>query len=510
MWPPSYNWPTGGAVLLEPRFGREVWRFQPPNDPDYLSTGGAVSFVPDLDGDGLHDCLVADPGHITGIVIGTGSVFVLNGLTASVIREHFGSTTGSVSLGGENLGWSVLGIEDVTFDGRGDYVISSPLSDLGQGTRSNSGEIECFSGSTGGLVWRYSGQPNELIGRALALGPDLTGDQIPEILVDANGAYVGSERLGKVYILDARTGNWLRTIDGLPVIGPLTPDFGSALGTSAHLDSDDIPDIVVGADNASLAAGDGAGYVAAFSGSSGQLLWRYDSEVPGARLGTSVSGLDDLDLDGYTEVLVGATAISTYHPSGIGEALVLSGKDGNLLWRIATSSAHYQAYGWIVRGYSVGGRLDHALISEPSVGILSDGAIHVVEFQPFLEPSDLSISAAAGGIIHYQIDFPQSEAGLPYALLASAAGRGPTLLGGLLVPLTQDAALSRCVANLYPPEFLLPRGILDAQGDADAGLLIASGRLNGYIGRTIHLAAVTGISGTGRLSSIAAPLIVQP
>jgi hypothetical protein len=438
-------------------------------------------------------------------------VFVLDGLTASVIREHFGGTSGWVGgLRGENFGWSALGIVDVTSDGRGEYLITSPLSDLGQGTDSLNGEVECFSGATGGLVWRYSGQADELLGKALALGPDLTGDLIPEILVAAGGAYVGSERLGKVHILDARTGNWLRTLDGLPTIGPYTPDFGSALGTSAHLDSDAVPDILVGADYATTAAGNEAGYVAAFSGASGQLLWRHDSDVPGAQLGTSVSGLDDLDLDGYTEVLVGAPGLSTYHPSGIGEALVLSGRDGSMLWRIATSPAHYQDYGWVVRGYGQNGRLDHALISEPWLGPVSDGAIHVVEFQPFLEPSDLSISSASGGLVHYHLDFPQSEAGIPYALLVSASGRGPTLLGGLSVPLTQDTALERCIANRYPPEFLLPRGVLDAQGDADAGLMIASGRLNAFIGRTIQLAAVTGISGTGRLSSIAIPLTVRP
>jgi len=500
-------------VLLEARSGREIWRFLPPDDPDYRMTGSAVSFVPDLDSDGFHDCLVANVGYpsASSLVDSTGIVFVLNGLTASVIREHFGSTYGSgSSIRGEQFGWSLLGIEDVTSDGRGDYVISSPLSDLGQGTGSLNGEIECFSGSTGALVWRYSGQPNELMGKALALGPDLTGDQVPEILVSAEGAYIGSARLGKVYILDARTGNWLRTLDGLPVIGSAFTNFGSALGVSAQLDADDIPDIVVGAGTATTAAGVEAGYVAAFSGSSGQLLWRYDSEIPGARLGASGSGLDDLDLDGYSEVLAGATAISTYHPTGIGEALVLSGRDGSLLWRIATSSAHYQNYGFVVRGYGQNGRLDHALISEPFLGPVSDGAIHVVEFQPYLEASALTISSAAGGLVHYQLDFPQSEAGVPYALLASTSGRGPTLLGGLLVPLTRDAALVRCIANRYPQEFLLPRGILDAQGDSDAGLMIASGRLNGFIGRTIHLAAVTGISGTGRLSSIAVPLTVQP
>lgn len=435
---------------------------------------------------------------------------MLNGLTAGVIREHFGSTRGSGSgMGGENFGWSVLGIADVTGDGRGDYLVSSPLSDLGQGTGSFNGEVECFSGATGALAWRYSGQPDELLGKSLGLGPDLTGDLIPEILVAARGAYVGRARLGKVHILDARTGIRLRSLDGLAAASTAPTGFGSGLGISAHLDDDAVPDVIVGAEFATTAAGNEAGFVAAFSGSTGQLLWRYDSAVPGARLGISVSALDDLDLDGFTEVLVGGTAVSTYHPSGIGETLVLSGKDGSLLWRMATSTAHYQLYGLVVRGSGQNGRLDHALISEPVVGN-DAGAIHVIEFQPFLRASDLTISAAAGGYIYYQLDFPDSEAGVPYGLLVSASGRGPTMIGGLLLPLTRDAVFQRCLANQYPAIFLQPRGILDAQGDADAGLSISAGQLTSFIGRTIHLAAVTGTGSAGRLSSIAVPLTVEP
>jgi hypothetical protein len=504
------SWRLGGAILVDGRHGNEFWRFLPPNDYHYNVVGYSVSIVPDLDGDGYFDCLVSDVGH-EGAEIGTGSVFVLNGLTSGVIHEHFGGTIGTgSSTSGENFGWSVIGIEDVTGDGRGDYVISSPRSDLGQGTNSNNGEVECFSGATGSLVWRYSGQPNEVIGKALSLGPDLTGDLIPDILVDASGAFVGSERLGKVFLLDARTGNWLRTIDGLPAPQlPSGPSFGSSLGISSHLDADDIPDIIVGAYTATTAAGSEAGYVAAFSGSSGQLLWRFDSQVPGVRLGASVSGLDDLDLDGFTEVLVSGTGISTYHSSGIGQALVLSGKNGRPLWEIATSSAHYQGYGLGVRGYGRSGRLDHALISEPFLG--NDvGAIHVVEFQPFLKPSGFNVSSSAGGVIHYEIDFPPSEAGHQFALLASAAGRGQTTLGGIIVPLARDAVFARCLSNQYPPFFLRPRGILDAQGDADAGLSISAGGLAGYVGRTVYLAAVTGSGGTGRLSSIAVPLTITP
>ena len=109
-----------------------------------------------------------------------------------------------------------------------------------------------------------------------------------------------------------------------------------------------------------------------------------------------------------------------------------------------------------------------------------------------------------------RLDFPSSEADQPYAILVSGSGIGPTIVGGVQVPLTADAWYHRSVQGPIPQLLHRARGILDAHGDARAGLRAAPGMLSAQIGRTIHFAAVTGSSGALAWSSIAVPVSIAP
>ncbi len=51
-----------------------------------------------------------------------------------------------------------------------------------------------------------------------------------------------------------------------------------------------------------------------------------------------------------------------------------------------------------------------------------------------LTASHQQLSASAGGMVTYSIDFPLSDAGSKYKLLGSALGLGPTTIGGIEVP----------------------------------------------------------------------------
>jgi hypothetical protein len=106
------------------------------------------------------------------------------------------------------------------------------------------------------------------------------------------------------------------------------------------------------------------------------------------------------------------------------------------------------------------------------------------------------------------VDFPETETGQPYAVLVSGTGTGPTVLGGAVVPLTQDAWFARSVQGSLPPLLQNARGVLDLQGDAWCGLRAHPGTLGALVGRTLYFAVVTGSSGAVAYSSVAVRLLV--
>lgn len=494
---------VGGASLMRGGADQPIWEFV---SPYWLSnascTGAEVAFVPDLNFDGYADVLVGDPCDRELATGGSGRVYVLDGLRGTILREHTGLRVGTGPLG-DNTGAAVLGVADVDQDGAGDYVVGAPSSDFGFGTTDYRGKVTLFSGSTGVELWSFGGQPSDGAGRHLAVGPDLTLDGRPEILTNGHFPYAA-------YYLDPMSGHVVQTI----------PQMLNSVGTSAggawslaaaDLDGDGLVDLLRGS-HGSVPGVPNSGLLAAVSSATKQILWRTESNVPYELFGYSMSPMDDLDLDGIPEILVGVPTDGVSHASGEGYAQVLSGRDGSHLWSIRTSHEQRTGYGRAVGTTGRHGRRDVALIGEPfsSLVLPSAGAVHVVRFEPFLTASEFAVSAAAGASITYSLDFPASEAGLPYALLASASGRGPTMLGGLAVPLTADSVFTRSVAGNYPAGILFPRGRLDANGRAQSFLNAAPGALAAQVGRTFHLAAVIGMGGAARLTSIAVPLVVEP
>lgn len=125
-----------------------------------------------------------------------------------------------------------------------------------------------------------------------------------------------------------------------------------------------------------------------------------------------------------------------------------------------------------------------------------------------LTPQQLS---AAAGLVTATMDFPSSEANIPYALLASRAGTGPTNLGGVVVPLTPDVLFNRMVTGWSPPMVQGAFGTLDADGDAQA-TITGHPSLSRFIGQTVWLAAVSydPAGPTPRMATNAAALMIRP
>ena len=139
------------------------------------------------------------------------------------------------------------------------------------------------------------------------------------------------------------------------------------------------------------------------------------------------------------------------------------------------------------------------------------GAAYVYSLDPFLHLDAAELSVSGGSSVQLGMDFPASEAGARYAVLASITGTGPIVMGGLEIPLTQDNIFNRITSGNVPS--VLQGAFGTPNGNARAAATLSAGpALAPAIGQTIYFAAVTYDVGplVGRMSSVARYLSIVP
>ncbi|HLT47312.1 MAG TPA: FG-GAP-like repeat-containing protein [Rubricoccaceae bacterium] len=181
-------------------------------------------------------------------------------------------------------------------------------------------------------------------GRSLAAVSDLDGDGISELVVGAPSDEVDGLEAGRVYVFSGADGTLLRTLDSPSP--EAEGSFGHYLAAVEDVDGDGYEDLIVGATEERGGYTHALGYAYVFSGATGALLRTYaaPSDEAGVRFGYAVTGLPDLDGDGHAEHAVGAPYATGHAGDEPGYAYVYSGSDGTLIRSLTTQGVWCDLY----------------------------------------------------------------------------------------------------------------------------------------------------------------------
>jgi len=300
------------------------------NTPDVIFTGltagdlfgFSVSSAGDVNGDGYDDLIVGAPGNDAGGSV-AGRAYIYFG------SENMDSMVDVILTGaaaGDNFGFSVSTAGDVNGDGYSDVIVGAHLNSAGG---MNAGRAYLYLNSLTGYdipdEFFTGAAAGDNLGISVSTAGDVNGDGFDDIIVGAPNNDAGGNNAGRAYIYFG--GPMLSNFPNVILTGAAAFDyFGRSVSTAGDVNGDGYDDIIVGAPN-NDAGGTNAGRAYIYYGGPGMnniadvIL---TGAAAGDNFGVSVSTAGDVNGDGYSDVIVGASGFN----SNIGRAYIYYGGPG--------------------------------------------------------------------------------------------------------------------------------------------------------------------------------------
>jgi len=381
----------------------------------YDRLGFSVSSAGDINGDGFADIVI---GAIGGYpVYNQSKSYVVFGKA-----EGWNASFDLTTLNGSNgfniqeiksfdyLGFSVSSAGDVNGDGFSDLIVSAPDADPNGLNKAGEGyvvfgkasgwspnfDLTQLNGSNGFTIKGINSSTR--LGFSVSNAGDVNGDGFSDLIVGSG------ENATETYVVFGKASSWNANVNVANLNGrngfALTVNdafnfFGSSVSGAGDINGDGFADLIVGSPFAGqnqtgesyVVFGKASGWnanvnVANLNGRNGFIL----KGIANSRFGISVSNAGDVNGDGFTDLIVGASFASPNGKTEAGESYVVFGKAGGFAAQIDVANLNGRN-GFAIAGINPG---DLAGVSVGGAGdINGDGfddllvrASHIYAYSP--------------------------------------------------------------------------------------------------------------------------------
>jgi len=326
----------GGLIYHGSAAGLSTTPNSIPDDADQAGAnfGFSVASAGDVNGDGYGDVIIGAPQYDDGANAEEGRTFV-----------YYGSATGIASspnivLDDANqslayFGWKVATAGDVNGDGYSDVIVGTPQYD--DGANINEGRAFVYHGSATGL----SSVPNSILddadqaganfGISVANAGDVNGDGYSDVII---GAYLFDDTFsneGAAFVYHGSATGLSATPNSMPDdANQLNANFGISVSSAGDVNGDGYSDVIIGANHYNDAPNANEGRAFVYHGSASGLSATPnstpdDADQPACNFGFSVSSAGDVNGDGYSDVIIGASSYFDGGNANEGRAFVYHG-----------------------------------------------------------------------------------------------------------------------------------------------------------------------------------------
>ncbi len=328
---------------------------------DYF--GQSLIGVGDLNGDTISDfCISASRSDVNSQ--NAGQTYIFFGRTSNwpeIFDLANANATFIGELSGDESGHALGGGGDVNGDGFDDLLISAPLNDE---TGETDGQIYLILGKASGWGLNTSlanadasflGEiMSDRAGNSIDIIKDVNGDNYDDILIGDKWNDEYASNAGKIYLIFGRESDWEMDISlsncNASFTGVKESDHaGFSISGLGDVNGDNFGDFLIGAYlNDELGTSAGQSYLIFGK----ELGWNTDVNLTNADVtfngekeydlsGSAVSGVGDINGDGYNDFMIGAPG-NDESESSAGQAYIIFGKETwNSVYNLSDADASF-------------------------------------------------------------------------------------------------------------------------------------------------------------------------